>query len=347
MTRVLHSGHVVKFGYSPNLEHAGELAVRMAGQGLAIRMLADQDDNGDRYGYRSLVACLEAAKLAQWLVRDEPFTRLNCFDQNQSNACTGHGRSMQIALEDAQQIVIAGRAETFCAMPAPEVQYPFGLMIDGTLGRDYGCSGSGIVEGSEKYGSWYELDVGGYPDDLAAGNWAGSTAADEQRITAWYQRIERYATHGVPAMIAGVAGEHKSSQHANIDTPALAWAVLGHGYPVLICSNISFEANRNEEGIIRMTGHNWPHCMVISSRRTSPKYGRLYLVHQSWFANWTSGPYYLDQPVGSFWIVEADLKQVLTCQWDRRTVVRDCWVSTGHEGFAARADQLPNWVKQA
>ena len=344
MSRLLrHSRLVAHFGYRPNHEHAGELRFRTGAHEMALRILASQpDDNGDRYNYRSLVACLHAAKLSQWLVQDGQYIRLNSYDQNQSNACAGHGRSMQIALEDATNIVLIGKSEDFRAMPAPEVQYPFGLMVDGTLGHDSGCSGSGIVEGSERYGTWYELDVPGDSDGLAAGNWAGSPD-----IASWYQRIEQYASHGVPAPVAAAASQHKSVSHANVTTPAQAWAAIGNGYPVLICSNISFEGTRNDEGVIAATGHDWPHCMVVSSRRTSAKYGRLYLVHQGWDPDWTSGPYYLDQPVSSFWIRESDLTHILVCQWDRRTVVRDCWTSTGHQGFVARANQLPVWVKNA
>ena len=344
MPRALpHSGHVIHFGYTPNHEHAGDLRLRNAANEMALRALAaGPDDNQDRYNYRMLVACLQVAGLKQWLVQDGNTLRLNCYDQGQSSACTGHGRSMQIAHEDAAAIAIAGKPEMLVAMPAPEVQYPLGLMVDGSLGSDNGCSGSGIVEGSERYGTWYEMPVPGCADDLAAGNWAGSPALD-----AWYQRVERYATHGVPAAIAAAAASHKSCAHANVSTPDQAWAALGNAYTVLICSNVSFEGNRNEEGIIAATGHAWPHCMLISSRRTSLKYGRLYLVHQSWFAHWTAGPYYLDQPVGSFWIQEKDLPKILVCQWDRRTVVRDCWTSTGHQGFAARADALPHWIKNA
>lgn len=341
--RTLHSGHIVRFGYQPNHEHAGELRIRTAGHEMALRMLAAQpDDNLDRYNYRMLVACLEASKLSQWIVQDGNVTRLNCYDQGQSQACTGHGRSMQIAVEDAVDIVLNHQAEVFTAMPAPEVQYPFGLQVDGTLGHDDGCSGSGIVEGTERFGSWYEIDVPGNTDDLAEGNWAGSPY-----IAQWYQRIEQYATHGVPTAIAAAAASHKSQSHANVTTVAQAWAALGSAYPILICSNISFEANRNAEGIIGMTGHDWPHCMMISSRRTSPTFGRLYLVHNSWTPTWASGAYYLDQPEGSFWITEADLGKILVCQWDRRTVVRDCWTSTGHAGFVARGHQLPVWVTRA
>ena len=315
----------------------------MASHEMALRMLATApDDNGDRYNYRLLVACLQASKLTQWLVQDGGYTRLNSYDQSQSNACTGHGRSMQIAVSDAADIVVRGQSEVFQAMPAPEVQYPFGLMVDGTLGRDDGCSGSGIVEGSERYGTWYEMNVAGDTDELAEGNWAGSPD-----LSTWYHRIETFATHGVPTAIATAAFQHRSASHANVTTVAQAWAAIGSVYPVLICSNISFEGKRNEEGIIAMTGHAWPHCMVISSRRTSPKYGRLYLVHQSWELDWTSGPYYLDQPAGSFWIAEKDLAQILVCEWDRRTTVRDCWTLTGHQGFVARATSLPIWVKQS
>jgi hypothetical protein len=339
--RTLHSGHIVKFGYAPNIEHAGELRLRTAAHEMALRMLTAQpDDNGDRFNYRMLVACLQASKLCNWIVQDGNVTRLNCYDQGQSNACTGHGRSMQIAHEDAAAIALGAQAAVFQAMPAPEVQYPLGLMVDGSLGSDHGCSGSGIVEGSEQYGTWYELDVAATP--LSQGNWAGSPWAAD-----WYTRIEQYATHGLPADVAAMAAQHKSKSHANVTTVQQAWAAIGSAYPVLICSNISFEGNRNEEGVIAATGHAWPHCMMISSRRSSTKYGRLYLVHQSWTPEWTSGPYFLDQPVGSFWISEADLSKILVCQWNRRTVVRDCWTSTGHTGFAARADQLPYWVTNA
>ncbi len=352
--RILHSGHIARFGYRPNPEHAGDLAERNHHHQFRLAAFLAQDDNGDRYTYRALVSCLQAAGLKQWLVQDGTTLRLNCFDQYQSNACTGHGRSMQIAIQDAATIVAGGApaantagsdpalVPVFEAMPAPEVQYPFGLMVDGTLGHDDGCSGSGIIEGTERYGSWYEMNVVNDTDELIEGNWAGSPD-----IPTWYQRIEAYATHGVPAPIAAAAASHKSQAHANITTVAQAWAALGQCYPVLICSDISFEGTRNEEGIIAATGHNWPHCMVISSRRTSPKYGRLYLVHNSWDPSWTSGPYWLDQPAGSFWIKETDLSQILVCQWDRRTVVRDCWTSTAHEGFTARADQLPSWMKAA
>ena len=289
-----------------------------------------------------LVACLQASKLTQWLIQDGGYTRLNCYDQGQSQACTGHGRSMQIAHEDAAAIVLGGQSAVFEAMPAPEVQYPLGLMVDGTLGSDNGCSGSGIVEGSERFGTWYEMDVAGCPDELSAGNWSGSQSAD-----AWYARIEQYATHGLPAAVSAAAMAHRSKAHANVTTTDMAWAAIGSAYPVLICSNISFEGNRNEEGVIAATGHAWPHCMCITSRRTSTKFGKLFLVMQSWTPQWTSGPYFLDEPVGSFWISEKDLSSILVCQWNRRTVVRDCWTSTGHQGFAARADQLPHWVRHA
>ena len=98
-------------------------------------------------------------------------------------------------------------------MPAPEVQYAFGLMVDGSLGSDNGCSGSGIVEGSEQYGSWYALNVDGDTDELVEGNWAGSPD-----IPTWYQHIEQYASHGVPAAIAAAALQHKSASHANVTT---------------------------------------------------------------------------------------------------------------------------------
>ena len=149
--RTLHSGHIVRFGYQPNHEHAGELRIRTAAtMKWPCGCWPQPDDNGDRYNYRMLVACLQAGRLNQWLVQDGDDTRLNCYDQEQSNACTGHGRSMQIAARGRRRHRAGRSVRRLQAMPAPEVQYPFGLMVDGTLGHDDGCSGSGIVEGTER-----------------------------------------------------------------------------------------------------------------------------------------------------------------------------------------------------
>ena len=205
-------------------------------------------------------------------------------------------------------------------------------------GHDDGCSGSGIVEGSERYGTWYELNVAGDSDELAEGNWAGQpghpdlVSADRAIRHARRARGDRRGRR--PAQAA--------ASHANVTTVAQAWAAIGSGYPVLICSNIAFEGNAERRRDDRATGHDWPHCMVITSRRTSPKYGRLYLVHQSWELDWTAGPITSTSRPGSFWITEKDLAQILVCQWDRRTVVRDCWTSHGASGLRrARRINLP------
>jgi hypothetical protein len=342
MSLELHNGHVARFGYTPHPARCERLHARcLAGGHRAMleRLTDAPDDNGDRYNYRPLVACLQLAGLKQWLVSDDDYLRLNTYDQGDTSSCHGQARSMQLAIEHAIGIVLGGAAEDFLAMPAPEVQAAFAEEIDGSLGTDSGASCSGEVEGSEQFGVGFALAIGSY--DLTQSNAAG------QDIKTWQQRLLQFVKNGCPAEVRAWAKQHISLSHVRVETPEEAWAATGHGYAILCGSNISFDGSRNEEGVILRTGNDWPHAMCVSSRRTSPNYGRLYLVHQSWAPDWTSGPYWLDQPAGSFWIVEKDLAAMLTCRWSRRSTVKDSWISTGNVGFVRRADKLPDWLPMA
>jgi hypothetical protein len=341
MPTELHTGQIVHFGYTPNPPHAAALHARMQPLfGAAHDLLAADDDDGDRYNYRPLVACLMAAGLKKWLVLDGDSIRLNTYDQGDTRTCHANANGMRLALERAVAIVTAGIPEDFTAMPAPGVLASFCEEIDGSLGGDFGGSGSGEVEGLEKFGAAYELTIGSY--DLSAGNAAG------QDIAAWReQTISFLKKNGAPQEIRAFAKNHLSAAHLRIDTVSQAWAAIGQGHSLLVCSNRAYNAKRNEEGIIHTTGSNWAHAMCVSSRRTSPKYGRLYLVHQSWFPTWTTGPYWLDQPLGSFWITEDDLAIMLICRWSWRNTIRDSWISTGAQGFVRRADRLPDYVAAA
>jgi len=339
MPSELKSGYPAHFGYSPNPGHAEALAERvMPRYGAGLDALGI-DDGGDRYNYRMLVACLEAAGIRKWLVQDGEYLRLNTYDQGQTSSCTGNARSIQLALELATQIVADGDPHDFPAMPAAEIQYALGLELEGSLGSDSGCSGSALVECAEVYGAGYQMLMAG--EDCSTGNAAG------EDLAAWQRRLLRYVRDGVPLALKPWLRGKRSEAHARIETTDQAWAALGHGYPIILCSNVSYDGARGAEGVIRRTGSAWPHAMCCSSRRTSAKYGRLFLVHNSWTPAWTSGPYWLDQPVGSFWIREDDLADMLVCQWSRRMTVRDCWISTGARGFVRRDTLLPRWATAA
>jgi hypothetical protein len=340
MSTALHSGHVVRFGYRPNPPHTERFHARMHaqfGQGLAD-LIDGPDDDGDRYNYRALMACVENAGLgSKWLVNDRGTWRLNTYDQGPTNTCHGQANAMRLAIERGIEIVSRAAADDFRAMPAPEVLATGCEEIDGTIGSDYGGSGSGEMEGLERFGAGYALEIGSY--DLTEGNAAG------EDVAIWTRRCRQFLRQGLPAEVAAFGKNHLSQAHVRIETPQELWRALGHGYPCLICSDRAYESDRDDEGVIRTTGANWPHAMACSSRRTSAKHGRVYLIHNSWVPNWTGGPYWLDQPLGSFWAVEADVAKMLACHWQRRTTVKDSWIGTGAKGFKPRADELPIWVK--
>jgi hypothetical protein len=149
------------------------------------------------------------------------------------------------------------------------------------------------------------------------------------------QTCRTFGARGVPAPLKEWAKAHRTTAHAAVNDTQTAWTLLGHGYAFNICSGIGFQGRRDDEGVIRRAG-GWSHSMCVSSRRTSKRHGRLFLVHQSWGPNWTSGPYYLDQPLGSFWITEGDLAIVLRAG--------DTFSSTGYRGFEARPT-LPDFTQ--
>jgi hypothetical protein len=117
----------------------------------------------------------------------------------------------------------------------------------------------------------------------------------------------QFGLRGVPDEIKAVAANHKYGQYLRVDTAEKAWLCAGAGLPFNQCSGIGWEGTRDADGAIRRRG-SWSHSMCCgAARRTTPKGRRLILIDQSWYPDWTSGPYWLDQPEGSFY---ADLDAV-------------------------------------
>lgn len=179
------------------------------------------------------------------------------------------------------------------ALISPEWCYGASREISNTLGRSDGSYGSAAAKAIRQWGVVHQKK---YPTvDL--------TEYDMARCRNW-------AAVGVPDELKPIAEPHKMLHTTNVKTAQEAWTLIGNGYGINMCSNMGWDGPRDSEGIIKRNG-SWGHSMAISSRRTLKSGQRLLLIHQSWGDKWTSGPYWQDQPLGSFWAFIEDVEQGL------------------------------------
>ena len=252
--------------------------------------LRAQDDGGDRYCYRALRLCLADAGLAGWLVQDGPWTRIRTYDQGNIGSCVGNADAKRWSYMAALDIYLRLDAEQFVGMGCPEVCYGLSREAAGMLGRGDGSTGYGMAQANTGMGSLAQAVYGKH--DLRAYSVA---------------TCHQFGLRGVPGEIKAVAARHKYGQYLRVDTAEKAWLCAGAGLPFNQCSGVGWEGARDSDGAIRQRG-SWSHSMCCgAARRTTAKGRKLILIDQSWHADWTSGPYWLDQPEGSFY---ADLDAV-------------------------------------
>lgn len=93
----------------------------------------------------------------------------------------------------------------------------------------------------------------------------------------------RWGAEGVPASLEPVCREHPVQTVAMVTTSAEAWTLLGHGYPIPICSDVGFESPL-VEGFCQPAGQ-WGHCMLVRGRLLA-KYrggtGKAFVIQNSW-----------------------------------------------------------------
>jgi hypothetical protein len=252
--------------------------------------LRARDDGNDRFCYRALRLCLADAKLDQWLVQDGPWTRIRTYDQGSIGSCVGNADAKRWSYMAALDIHLRLDAERFAGMGCPEVCYGLSREAAGMLGRGDGSTGYGMAQANTGMGSVAQAVYGKY--DLRAYS---------------VNTCRQFGLRGVPDEIKGVAAKHKYGEYLRVDTAEKAWLCAGAGLPFNQCSGVGWEGTRDADGAIRRRG-SWSHSMCCgAARRTTPKGRKLILIDQSWYPDWTSGPYWLDQPEGSFY---ADLDAV-------------------------------------
>jgi hypothetical protein len=299
---------IQNFGYTPNPEET-EAFVQSLPPAYAKQAQAladdDTDDGADALNYRLLAAMFP--KGSPWLNDDGQLVSLN---QNPAGTCVGFGTAIAEDVLAACDIAMRREPEEWVARFSPDAAYAISRHISGHLGRGDGSYGGAAAKGIREWGTVHQLVYGDI--DL--------TKYD-------YKRTREWALRGVPESIRTAAGPHKIRHTVQLETVEQAWGLVGNGYPYNMCSNVGWESKRDADGACRRRG-SWSHSMGVTSRRTTASGRRLFLVHQSWGDNWTSGPYYEDQPFGSFW---ADWEDI-----DRAIRQGDSFAYSGYEGFVRR-----------
>jgi hypothetical protein len=186
----------------------------------------------------------------------------------------------------AIDIVYRLDSEKFVGMFVPEWAYyssrkQAGLLRSGDGSTGYGAALAAASDGALVAGTYGGVDVSVYTED---------------RCRLWGKG------KSIPDEAVAEAAKHKYTKYLKVTTAKQIWTAAGFGLVYNQCSSLGWESTRDKDGAISRAG-SWMHSMCAGMARYTTKAGRkLILIRQSWGNNWTTGPYYLDQPQGSFYV---------------------------------------------
>lgn len=152
------------------------------------------------------------------------------------------------------------------------------------------------------------------------------------------QTSRQWGAHGVPDELEPECRKHPIQTAALVTSSTEAWTLLGHGYPIPICSDVGFESPL-VEGFCQPAGQ-WGHCMLVRGRllaRYRGSVGKAFVIQNSW-GDYLAGqgdPYVtlsdgstLRLPPGCFCVTDRWLDSILRQQ--------DSFVIGGLRGFETR-----------
>ena len=304
------------FGWTPNPAATAAFVARLPTiYRDQIEEVCAEDDERDALNYRALTACLSSAGLSHWLRERDGVACVRSLNQGPVGSCVGNAEARLLDVLAAVEICLGGEHEEFLATFSPDGLYGLGREKGGMLGRGDGLYGSAIADAVREWGTLHQVVYG---------------AIDLRKYDP--DRCREYGRVGVPKELKKLAVEHRVLHTALVRNAKEGWALLGAGYTINMCSSLGFQGRRDNEGVISRRG-SWAHSMAVTARRTTQKGDRVVLVHQSWGDDWTSGPYWEDQPWGSFWIRLEDFGAALA--------QGDSFVHAQYQGFVPR--KLPDF----
>lgn len=231
-------------------------------------------------------------------------------NQNPVGSCVGFGNTSAVETLLCVQVSL-GTAEEFKPL-CPEITYA-GSRIQigkGRIGRGDGSVGAWAARFLKDYGV---VPRGRYPGyDLTEYN---------------PTLCRQLGNLGCPDVLVPIAREHPVKGIAQIRTAAEAQKALASGYPIAVCSNQGFSADRDANGFAKAQG-NWAHCMAVLGYQTSGARKGFYILN-SWGTSYHKGPVGAGNPSpAGFW---ADWNVV-----DRMFAAGDSWAFSDVKGFPAR-----------
>ncbi len=233
--------------------------------------------------------------------------------------CVSHGTRNAVDLTRAVEIELKGEPEGFYVKGATEAIYG----SRGHGGQGMSCAGAarfvsqkGGILLRKDYTKEFGLDLSSY---------SGS-----------YKKGMGWGRSGVPKDVIAEAKKHQVGAASLVGSTREVMDALANGYGLSVCSGYGFSSKRDANGVSRRSG-SWSHCMCIAgyddTEAIRKKYkGPIFLIQNSW-GKFNSGPTHLNQPPGSFWITEKDMRGMVNA--------RGTFVFSQVNGFPPQA--LPDW----
>ena len=300
------------FGWTPNPKATEEFVQTLpAIYGEQVKDLIVEDNNKDALLYRALIPCLEKHGAEAWLKERNGKKCVRSYNQGSVGSCVGNAAACVASVLNAVEVVIVGEPQEFRAMHSADGMYGIGREAANMLRPGDGCSGSGMARGVLNIGTLYCIKYG-----------------DVDLTVNTPSRARQYGTRGVGSALKNEAAKTKITSTVRVRSAQEAWALIGNGYPINVCSGYGYRKQRDGEGICQPSG-SWNHAMSVVARRTAKDGRKLFLIWNSWGDNWCGGPYWDDMPWGSFWIEWKHMDGMLSRG--------DSFAYGGLDGFKARS----------
>ncbi|MEE8465298.1 MAG: hypothetical protein V3S68_02405 [Dehalococcoidia bacterium] len=208
--------------------------------------------------------------------------------------CVSHGTRSAVDLSRVVEIELKGEAE--------------GFYVRGDTTAIYGSRGHGGQGMSCAGAARFVSQTGGI---LLRKDYTEEFGHDLSSYKGSYKLGMGWGRKGVPAKVVAEAKKHQVGAASLVSSTREVMDALANGYGLSVCSGYGFSSKRDENGVSRRSG-SWSHCMCIAGYDDTPairkKYGGpIFLIQNSW-GKFNSGPKHLNQPDGSFWITERDMR---------------------------------------
>jgi hypothetical protein len=227
--------------------------------------------------------------------------------------CVGHGWGLGVDVLTAVQQKYHFLPQKWIAKAATEVIYT-GSRVN---------IGGGLLRGDGSYGVWAADWCRQHGSLLRQPYLDGKydfTNYDAQKARKWAHLCQNCTEWGggIPDDLLVLADEHPVRTTTLIRSWPEARDAIANGYPVVICSDVGYNYQRDRDGFAARQG-TWYHCVL---RRPGG------LILNSWGEDWISGPTRLGQPAGSFWAEAADI--------DRMLKLGDSFAISNYQGYPRR-----------